>query len=429
MDMKKAAKISMGVAGAAAAACIVAGVASGNGFKDVSMVSVSGIMAEAQTTEAASAVIQDVTGSQLGLTVGAEAQGSVQEQADGGSVDGLISGADSVDETEAAVDTEAGGDVSVTYTSETVYVPAVAGDDVSNVKEVSVKADKPVASESKSVSKDKKASAKKTGRITTAEAKHVHEWQPVFESVHHVPVTHIEKQFVKTGYEISRSEEYFYNGKQFNYYNYSKTEIDKVGDEKIVDLNYGFFINRIEVSEEEYNTALQALRDEAEAKGDSDAIEASAMSSIAPVGHEVDVEVVDKEAYDEDVVVGYRCSCGDKKDIAVQESSDKESEEKAEVVSENIKEDVECADDIEEDIEDECIEDDCKDKAGEFEKIGCASRALLLYTEDDELVGSVHECNVCGTQEVYDTDYNEVYSACDVEDFLSNEEAIELLTK
>ena len=350
MDMKKAAKISMGVAGAAAAACIVAGVASGNGFKDVSMVSVSGIMAEAQTTEAASAVIQDVTGSQLGLTVGAEAQGSVQEQADGGSVDGLISGADSVDETEAAVDTEAGGDVSVTYTSETVYVPAVAGDDVSNVKEVSVKADKPVASESKSVSKDKKASAKKTGRITTAEAKHVHEWQPVFESVHHVPVTHIEKQFVKTGYEISRSEEYFYNGKQFNYYNYSKTEIDKVGDEKIVDLNYGFFINRIEVSEEEYNTALQALRDEAEAKGDSDAIEASAMSSIAPVGHEVDVEVVDKEAYDEDVVVGYRCSCGDKKDIAVQESSDKESEEKAEVVSENIKEDVECADDIEEDF-------------------------------------------------------------------------------
>ena len=429
MDMKKAAKISMGVAGAAAAVCIVAGVASGNGFKDVSMVSVSGIMAEAQTTEEASAVVRDVTGSQLGLTVGAEAPGSVQEHTDEGSVDGLVSGADSVDGTEAAVDTEAGGDASVTYTSETVYVPVVTGYDVSNVKEVSVKADKPVVSESKSVSKDKKASAKKTGRITTAEAEHVHEWQPVFESVHHVPVTHIEKQFVKTGYEISRSEEYFYNGTQLYTYRYSKTEVNEAGEEKIVKSDQGFFVNDVEVSEEEYYAMMKTLRDEAEANGDSDAIEMTAKSALAPVGHEEDVEVVDREAYDEDVVVGYRCSCGDEKDIAVQESPEKESEEEAEVVSEKVKEDSEYANDIEKDIKDECIEDDCEDEAEEFEKAGCASRAWLLYTEDDKLVGSVHECSVCGTQEVYDTDYNEVYSACDVEDFLSDEEAIELLTK
>ena len=428
--MKKSAKISIGVASAVAAVFIVAGVASGNGFKDVSMVSVSGIMAEAQTAEATSVAVQEVTGSQLGLTIGAEAQGSVQEQAEGGSVDGLVSGADSVDETETAVDTETvGNNVSVTYTSETVYVPVVTGDDVSNAKKVSVKADKPAVSGRKSVSKDKKAFVKKTDRITASEAEHVHDWQPVFESVHHAPVTHIEKKFVNTGYTISRSEDFSYNGTQLYTYRYSKTEVNEAGEEKIVKWDQGFFVNYVEVSEEEYYATMQALRDEAEANGDSDAIEMSAKSALAPVGHEVDVEVVDKEAYDEDVVVGYRCSCGNKKDIATQESSDKASEEEAEVVSENIKEDVECADDLEEDVEYNCIEDDCEDEADEFGKVGCASRAWLLYTEDDELVGSVHECIVCGTQDVYDAGGNKVYSAYDEEDFLSDEEAIELLTK
>lgn len=397
--MKKIAKISIGAAGVTTAAVIIAGISGGTGFKDVNMVSVSGIMAEAQPTEESAVDTQSVVASDTGITAGAKA---VQEGADVSSVDSLVTAAESVAEiTNTNTEAEAvESQITVTYTSESVSKPVVVNDKPAEAPRVDVKKDNSVAVKSTNLSNGKKVSVKKAYKITPAEAEHVHDWQPEYKTVRHLPATHIEKQFVQTGYTVSRREAYSYKETELSMYKNTETAIDENKEEKLVHSDYAYFINGVEVTEDEYEAELDALRAEAEANGESDKFEAEAVSGNAPIGYEVDVEVVDKESYDEEVLVGYNCPCGDKK----------------EVVAENIKEDAELADDIVEIIDDE-----------DEERTGCASRGKVLFSDDNEPIGYLHECSVCETQEVCDLDDNEVYSADSIEDFLSEEEAVELL--
>lgn len=134
--------------------------------------------------------------------------------------------------------------------------------------------------------KNNSSSGSSTKKETsTTEKKHEHNWKPIYKTVHHKAVTHQEDQghYEKEAYDV------------YVFYDYG-VEFDADDDEGI------------------RKFALSIL----------DKIDSGELPEDAPCRTRVEeryrkkwvskmVTVVDKKAYDEKVIVGYKCSCGAKK--------------------------------------------------------------------------------------------------------------------
>lgn len=134
--------------------------------------------------------------------------------------------------------------------------------------------------------KNNSSSGSSTKKETsTTEKKHEHNWKPIYKTVHHKAVTHQEDQghYEKEAYEV------------YVYYDYG-VEFD--ADDKAGIREFGLSIlNKIASGE---------LPEDAPCRGRLE--ERYRKKWVSKM-----VTVVDKKAYDEKVIVGYKCSCGAKK--------------------------------------------------------------------------------------------------------------------
>ena len=137
-----------------------------------------------------------------------------------------------------------------------------------------------------STPKNNSSSGSSTKKETsTTEKKHEHNWKPIYKTVHHKAVTHQEDQghYEKEAYEV------------YVYYDYG-VEFD--ADDKAGIREFGLSIlNKIASGE---------LPEDAPCRGRLE--ERYRKKWVSKM-----VTVVDKKAYDEKVIVGYKCSCGAKK--------------------------------------------------------------------------------------------------------------------
>lgn len=134
--------------------------------------------------------------------------------------------------------------------------------------------------------KNNSSSGSSTKKETsTTEKKHEHNWKPIYKTVHHKAVTHQEDQghYEKEAYDV------------YVYYDYG-VEFD--ADDKAGIREFGLSIlNKIASGE---------LPEDAPCRGRLE--ERYRKKWVSKM-----VTVVDKKAYDEKVIVGYKCSCGAKK--------------------------------------------------------------------------------------------------------------------
>lgn len=124
-----------------------------------------------------------------------------------------------------------------------------------------------------------------SGSSTKKEKKHEHNWKPIYKTVHHKAVTHQEDQghYEKEAYEV------------YVFYDYG-VEFD--ADDKAGIREFGHTILQKIVNGE--------LPEDAPCRGRLE--ERYRKKWVSKM-----VTVVDKKAYDEKVIVGYKCSCGAKK--------------------------------------------------------------------------------------------------------------------
>ena len=71
-------------------------------------------------------------------------------------------------------------------------------------------------------------------------------------------------------------------------------------------------------------------------------------------------------------------------------------------------------------------ESDYTEEDGEV-RLGCASACYLIFDDNEEEIGVVSECYTCEIQDVFDNEGENVHHADGLENFLSDEEAAELL--
>lgn len=145
------------------------------------------------------------------------------------------------------------------------------------------------SSTTKNTTTKKKSSTLKnnssSGSSTKKEKKHEHNWKPIYKTVHHKAVTHQEDQghYEKEAYEV------------YVFYDYG-VEFD--ADDKAGIREFGHTILQKIVNGE--------LPEDAPCRGRLE--ERYRKKWVSKM-----VTVVDKKAYDEKVIVGYKCSCGAKK--------------------------------------------------------------------------------------------------------------------
>ena len=137
-------------------------------------------------------------------------------------------------------------------------------------------------SSSGSSTKKETTSSKST---TTTEKKHEHNWKPIYKTVHHKAVTHQEDQghYEKEAYDV------------YVFYDYGE-EFDADDNASIREFGLSL-LNKIASGE---------LPEDAPTRGRIE--ERYRKKWVSKM-----VTVVDKKAYDEKVIVGYKCSCGAKK--------------------------------------------------------------------------------------------------------------------
>ena len=186
----------------------------------------------------------------------------------------------------------------------------------SKAKESGTAAEKEVKKESEDISSETKATKatkeKEENTDTSAEKEkdladvHEHVLKPVYKTVHHDAVTHTETKFVETGFESSGSRSVTYGDTTVSRGDYTVGRYED--NSRVIETRkVYYYINGEEAGEEEYKAALEKIYAEAEANGESDKIEERAVSGICATGEEVETEVVDSEAYDEEVLDHYEC--------------------------------------------------------------------------------------------------------------------------
>lgn len=134
--------------------------------------------------------------------------------------------------------------------------------------------------------KNNSSSGSSTKKETsTTEKKHEHNWKPIYKTVHHKAVTHQEDQghYEKEAYDV------------YVYYDYG-VEFDADDKEAIKAFSHSI-LQKIVNGE---------LPEDAPCRGRLE--ERYRKKWVSKM-----VTVVDKKAYDEKVIVGYKCSCGAKK--------------------------------------------------------------------------------------------------------------------
>ena len=134
--------------------------------------------------------------------------------------------------------------------------------------------------------KNSSSSGSSTKKETsTTEKKHEHNWKPIYKTVHHKAVTHQEDQghYEKEAYDV------------YVFYDYG-VEFDADDNEGIREFSRSI-LNKIYSGE---------LPEDAPCRGRIE--ERYRKKWVSKM-----VTVVDKKAYDEKVIVGYKCSCGAKK--------------------------------------------------------------------------------------------------------------------
>ena len=137
-----------------------------------------------------------------------------------------------------------------------------------------------------STPKNNSSSGSSTKKETsTTEKKHEHNWKPIYKTVHHKAVTHQEDQghYEKEAYDV------------YVFYDYG-VEFDADDNEGIREFSLSI-LNKIYSGE---------LPEDAPCRGRIE--ERYRKKWVSKM-----VTVVDKKAYDEKVIVGYKCSCGAKK--------------------------------------------------------------------------------------------------------------------
>lgn len=137
-----------------------------------------------------------------------------------------------------------------------------------------------------STPKNNSSSGSSTKKETsTTEKKHEHNWKPIYKTVHHKAVTHQEDQghYEKEAYDV------------YVFYDYG-VEFDANDNEGIREFSRSI-LNKIYSGE---------LPEDAPCRGRIE--ERYRKKWVSKM-----VTVVDKKAYDEKVIVGYKCSCGAKK--------------------------------------------------------------------------------------------------------------------
>ena len=145
------------------------------------------------------------------------------------------------------------------------------------------------SSTTKNTTTEKKNSTPKnnssSGSSTKSEKKHEHNWKPIYKTVHHKAVTHQEDQghYEKEAYDVY----VFYDqGVEFD-----------VKDKEAARAFVNSILQKIANGELPEDTQCRTRIEERYRK--------KWVSKM--------VTVVDKKAYDEKVIVGYKCSCGAKK--------------------------------------------------------------------------------------------------------------------
>lgn len=137
-----------------------------------------------------------------------------------------------------------------------------------------------------STPKNNSSSGSSTKKETsTTEKKHEHNWKPIYKTVHHKAVTHQEDQghYEKEAYDV------------YVFYDYG-VEFDADDNASIREFGLSL-LNKIASGE---------LPEDAPTRGRIE--ERYRKKWVSKM-----VTVVDKKAYDEKVIVGYKCSCGAKK--------------------------------------------------------------------------------------------------------------------
>ena len=143
--------------------------------------------------------------------------------------------------------------------------------------------------------------------VTQEEDKHEHVLKPVYKTLHHDAVTHTETEYVETGFESSGGGSTSYGDITLSFGRHYSGKYDEDGSPVYDKYEKYFYINGEKASEEEYNEASARLHAEAEANGEIDKIEENAISGIWPRVEEIEKEIVDQEAYDEEVLDHYEC--------------------------------------------------------------------------------------------------------------------------
>lgn len=400
--MKKTHIILIGAAGAAAALVLGVGLAAGEGFKLGSMASVSGIVAEAETTQETEAAPETVVSSEASY-----------------SAEAVIAGADSVENAVFQTETEPAEDVqsadvetqavpvsTPANVADTVTYSTVTYEAVSESAAVSVvKASQDVfvnasAKKTENIVSSYKKPAKDSIVITEKKNKDANENIAVpaepAEGIEDTEPDVMERLGCASSSEAVFDEDGNYIGNVFEC---------SCGAYEISDID-GNVVYSKEDSDYElsHDEIMDLLKERAEARGEA----SDEVDSIEPELEEIFAEP-DAPAENENI-----------KDFFEEELEESENDFKSE------DEDVDTpADDFEsDDVEDGEEADYAEDGEG---KVGCASVGYLLCDENEEVVGSVSICYVCETQDVFDNDWDNVYHADGYENFLSDEEAVEIL--
>lgn len=208
--------------------------------------------------------------------------------------------------------------------NDTVQTPAVTPDHSFDAKEISDLENevKPATGQSPDDSEESESNAEiaTDEKEAEQEALHEHEWKPVTETVHHDAETHTEEVSV---YFVDNNKSYSYCNED------DKTvcEVFRYGttveyhDDEIFAIEGEETAGTVEISNlvtgEKFSFApgeLESLDAFLHEMFGDDIYGASAMIGPAWGGVE-EMEVIDEEAYDEEVITGYICDCGEHKDI------------------------------------------------------------------------------------------------------------------
>lgn len=215
------------------------------------------------------------------------------------------------------------GDI-VEMINDTVQTPAVTPDHSFDAKEISDLENevKPATGQSPDDSEEGEIVVETTPAVQeeAQETLHEHEWKPVTETVHHDAETHTEEIWVYFE-DNNRSYSYwneddeticnvFKHGTTVEYHNDEVFAVEGEETAGTVEISNLVTGEKFSFAPRELESLDAFLH---EMFGD-DIYGASAMIGPAWGGVE-EMEVIDEEAYDEEVITGYICDCGEHKEL------------------------------------------------------------------------------------------------------------------